>query len=170
MMNVKTIYDWETGNIKTVECVSHSYAWSGTIPCTGIKRCIYCGKEKGEIMSDIYLMFNGTKVELPESVINKLKELDTETIDDDVTVLSNLIIKHDAEQINHYTEYKPFSKIINNNKVIFIKMPPGNNNWCFSIFDAIKEFINLKKETVWISYHTEYSKPGHLSLLFAKYI
>lgn len=32
------------GKVETVECKKHSYAWSGQIPCTGIRRCIYCGK------------------------------------------------------------------------------------------------------------------------------
>lgn len=32
------------GKVKTVECKEHSHAWSGKIPCTGIRRCIYCGK------------------------------------------------------------------------------------------------------------------------------
>ncbi len=34
----------KTGDVEKVECKDHSYAWSGSIPCTGIKKCIYCGK------------------------------------------------------------------------------------------------------------------------------
>ncbi|MDM8536026.1 hypothetical protein QUF70_04670 [Desulfobacterales bacterium HSG17] len=34
---------WE-GKITATECKKHSYAWSGKMPCTGIRRCIFCGK------------------------------------------------------------------------------------------------------------------------------
>lgn len=41
----KTLYDLNTpGKCVTVKCTNHSYAWSGKIPCTGVRRCIYCGK------------------------------------------------------------------------------------------------------------------------------
>lgn len=36
------------GKVKKVECINHSYAWSGQMPCTGIQRCIFCGKESGK--------------------------------------------------------------------------------------------------------------------------
>lgn len=32
------------GKITSVECVEHSYAWSGNMPCTGLRKCIFCGK------------------------------------------------------------------------------------------------------------------------------
>ena len=32
------------GEITGKECIKHSYAWSGKMPCTGIRRCIFCGK------------------------------------------------------------------------------------------------------------------------------
>ena len=34
---------WQ-GEVKAVECTRHSYAWSGKMPCTGIRKCIFCGK------------------------------------------------------------------------------------------------------------------------------
>jgi len=48
-----TKYKWTKtlcwmGRMKAVECKEHSYAWSGKIPCTGIRRCIYCGKPADE--------------------------------------------------------------------------------------------------------------------------
>lgn len=27
-----------------IPCQDHFFAWSGKIPCTGVYRCIYCGK------------------------------------------------------------------------------------------------------------------------------
>lgn len=33
---------------RAYECTRHSYAWSGNIPCTGMYRCVYCGKPKDE--------------------------------------------------------------------------------------------------------------------------
>ncbi len=39
----KTVYGGP-GQCKTVPCTGHSYAWSGAMPCTGIYRCVYCGK------------------------------------------------------------------------------------------------------------------------------
>lgn len=36
------------GKVEELECTSHSYAWSGRIPCTGDLRCIYCGKPESE--------------------------------------------------------------------------------------------------------------------------
>ena len=36
------------GEYKKVECTHHSYAWSGQMPCTGIYRCVYCGKPEDE--------------------------------------------------------------------------------------------------------------------------
>jgi hypothetical protein len=32
------------GKVNELECREHWYAWSGRIPCTGIKRCLLCGK------------------------------------------------------------------------------------------------------------------------------
>lgn len=38
---------WQ-GRLETVECKIHSNAWSGQMPCTGIYRCVLCGRpEKG---------------------------------------------------------------------------------------------------------------------------
>jgi len=34
------------------ECLpgkTHSYAWSGKMPCTGLYSCVYCGKEKQDV-------------------------------------------------------------------------------------------------------------------------
>lgn len=28
-----------------MDCTDHSYAWSGSMPCTGIKKCVFCGDE-----------------------------------------------------------------------------------------------------------------------------
>jgi len=36
------------GIVEKIECIDHSYSWSGKIPCTGVYRCIYCGKIKKE--------------------------------------------------------------------------------------------------------------------------
>lgn len=32
--------------IETIIVDNHSYAWSGSMPCTGVYRCVYCGQEK----------------------------------------------------------------------------------------------------------------------------
>jgi hypothetical protein len=36
------------GVVEEIECgtekTPHTYAWTGAIPCTGERRCIYCGK------------------------------------------------------------------------------------------------------------------------------
>jgi hypothetical protein len=32
------------GKVEKIECVNHSYAYSGRIPCTGVYRCVHCGK------------------------------------------------------------------------------------------------------------------------------
>jgi len=34
------------GSTFKIERKTHSYAWSGAIPCTGVYRCVYCGKIK----------------------------------------------------------------------------------------------------------------------------
>jgi len=34
---------WQ-GKVTAKKCKEHSYAWSGKIPCTGVRRCIFCGK------------------------------------------------------------------------------------------------------------------------------
>lgn len=34
-------------NCKEVEC-HHQYAWTGKIPCTGMLKCVFCGKPKDE--------------------------------------------------------------------------------------------------------------------------
>jgi hypothetical protein len=36
------------GRVDKVECIDHAYAWSGKIPCTGIRRCVFCGKPEEE--------------------------------------------------------------------------------------------------------------------------
>jgi hypothetical protein len=32
------------GKYTIVPCTVHSYAWSGKMPCTGIRVCVFCGK------------------------------------------------------------------------------------------------------------------------------
>ena len=31
------------------KCLNHKYVYSGEIPCTGVKKCIYCGKPEEEL-------------------------------------------------------------------------------------------------------------------------
>jgi hypothetical protein len=33
---------------REIECKEHSYRWSGNMPCTGMKKCIFCGKPEDE--------------------------------------------------------------------------------------------------------------------------
>lgn len=41
----RMVHDLENpGKVKIIEVPEHRYAWSGTIPCTGVYRCVYCGK------------------------------------------------------------------------------------------------------------------------------
>lgn len=40
-------YTWK-GKYCKEECAEHFYAWSGEIPCTGIKYCLKCGKPEEE--------------------------------------------------------------------------------------------------------------------------
>ena len=35
-------------NGEKVKCTDHSYAWSGKTPCTGVYRCVHCGKPEDE--------------------------------------------------------------------------------------------------------------------------
>jgi hypothetical protein len=32
------------GKVIEIKCENHSYAWSGKVPCTGVYRCVFCGK------------------------------------------------------------------------------------------------------------------------------
>jgi len=41
-----TRYYNDHGTVSVGPCVEHHFAWSGKMPCTGIRRCIYCGKPK----------------------------------------------------------------------------------------------------------------------------
>jgi len=46
-------YMWN-GVVTTEPCRKHSFAWSGAIPCTGYRRCIFCGKpENAELAAHI---------------------------------------------------------------------------------------------------------------------
>lgn len=47
----KILYDWDkpgTGFVIEKECDNHHYAWSGQTPCTGVKKCMQCGKPEEE--------------------------------------------------------------------------------------------------------------------------
>ena len=46
-MACRRIIVWN-GLCKEIEAPEHSYAWSGQIPCTGVLRCIYCGRYKDD--------------------------------------------------------------------------------------------------------------------------
>lgn len=35
-----------------VECTHHRYAWSGKMPCTGMLKCVLCGKPEDESTHD----------------------------------------------------------------------------------------------------------------------
>jgi len=40
----KTLYDWDKpGKVKNVECIEHSYTWSGKI-----RYCVLCGKKEND--------------------------------------------------------------------------------------------------------------------------
>jgi hypothetical protein len=52
------------GKVETVECKEHSYACSGRMPCTGVRRCIYCGKPAEKSMEG---NVTSTNNELPGS-------------------------------------------------------------------------------------------------------
>ena len=47
MTCVRTVC-WK-GKVKTIEVKDHVFAYSGQIPCTGVRRCIYCHKYEDEI-------------------------------------------------------------------------------------------------------------------------
>jgi hypothetical protein len=32
------------GKVVEIECENHTYSWSGKMPCTGVYRCVFCGK------------------------------------------------------------------------------------------------------------------------------
>ena len=39
----RLVYDWDNpGKYKWIDVDHHSFAWSGAMPCTGRKKCIYC--------------------------------------------------------------------------------------------------------------------------------
>ena len=41
----RMVYDFENpGEVKIITVDHCSYAWSGTIPFSGVYRCVYCGK------------------------------------------------------------------------------------------------------------------------------
>lgn len=43
----RTIYDpKDNSKVKTITVDHHDYAWSGSMPCTGVYRCIHCGHVK----------------------------------------------------------------------------------------------------------------------------
>lgn len=42
------------GVVTVEECTDHAYAWTGRIPCTGERRCIYCGKPVGRMHYTLY--------------------------------------------------------------------------------------------------------------------
>ena len=44
-------YLWH-GKMQEEECTEHAFAWSGRVPCTGVKICIHCGKVE-EVRGDI---------------------------------------------------------------------------------------------------------------------
>lgn len=43
----RTVYASQ-GETKDIEVDHHVYVWSGKIPCTGYRRCIYCGEPEEE--------------------------------------------------------------------------------------------------------------------------
>ena len=44
------------GAIKKMECTEHAYSWSGRVPCTGILRCIFCGRDKHDLKISLDVM------------------------------------------------------------------------------------------------------------------
>ena len=41
----RIVQDWENpGHTKEIVANNHSYAWSGSIPCTGEWACVFCGQ------------------------------------------------------------------------------------------------------------------------------
>jgi len=44
----KWVYTGYPGEIEKVLCNKHTYSWSGNVPCTGIRRCVHCGKYECE--------------------------------------------------------------------------------------------------------------------------
>jgi len=47
---LRIVYNYEgAGGIKKILVDTHNLAWSGEIPCTGIYRCVHCGKAKWQL-------------------------------------------------------------------------------------------------------------------------
>ena len=43
----RIVYDLtRPGHTKTITVDHHDYSWSGSMPCTGVYRCVHCGKIK----------------------------------------------------------------------------------------------------------------------------
>ena len=53
------------GKVSNIVCDGHMLAYSGTIPCTGALRCIYCGKYEHEIKKEEEQNMEEPRVEEP---------------------------------------------------------------------------------------------------------
>ena len=41
------------GETQEIEVEKHSFEWSGRIPCTGMRRCIYCGQYEHDLANSL---------------------------------------------------------------------------------------------------------------------
>lgn len=58
----RTVYDLNNkGEVKHTVVSKHHFAYSGSIPCTGPLKCIYCGRAKDEVIEDSDDWFNGSE-------------------------------------------------------------------------------------------------------------
>ena len=48
LVKCKRLIRW-LGKVEEIILESHTFAWSGNIPCTGIRKCIYCGLPESEV-------------------------------------------------------------------------------------------------------------------------
>jgi hypothetical protein len=118
-------------------------------------------------MNETYLMVNGNRVNLPESVLKDIQK-SMEVKKDEADEFYELMVKRlpflkNSPQMQKGKPHYPFIERLRNSRVLYIKLPGSNYEWSYAILDSVKEFCKNRDAGPWFS--EEFARAGYISIM-----
>src|SRR5574340_1269223 len=83
-----------------------------------------------------FMEINGTRIELPESVIKQAAK--ALSITDEIKEFAG--IAAETEFYHVISGKEPAIEVINNLRILYVYLPPNNGVWCYSVWKAAERF------------------------------
>lgn len=112
-------------------------------------------------MKDTYLMVNGKRIELPETVLNDIRSATKQTvIDEFFSLFKSYYSGAEKDLISIEKGKECYDKW----DYLTITLPNCNSDWSYAIFDACKEFCKSNSNRYPTHYNWQNSKKFYIHL------